>query len=196
MRVLVIALLLSAIAASFSYRAEKTLAQNLAPQLYSIRSDAKPALDAAKSSPASVREAEITFDMQGQSLVAAERIIVPLFDGKQFDARVRETERRALDDVTWRGKIQYAKTDGDVIITFRKGYYSALIYGPNSVYEIIPRGEKHILVELDQSRFPECGGGVAGDRNDTTPPSSAALVGVELRVWLSSCANRVLRQSH
>jgi len=179
MRVLVIALLLSAIAGSFAYRTEKTSAQNVAPKLYSIRSDAKPAVDGAKSSIASVREAEITFDMQGQSLAAAEGITVPLFDGKQFDARVRETERRALDDVTWRGKIQYAKTDGDIIITFRKGYYSALIYGPNSVYEIIPRGEKHILVELDQSRFPECGGGVAGDRNDTTPPSSAALVGVD-----------------
>ena len=179
MRVTVLALFACAIAGSFAYRADETSAQNLVPRLYSIRTDAKTAVGAAKSSVASVREAEITFDTQGSNLVAAESITLSLFDGKQFDARVRETERRALDDVTWRGKISYAKSDGDVIITFRKGYYSGLIYGPTSVYEIVPRGEKHMLVELDQSQFPECGGGVAGDRNDKTPPRDAALVGVD-----------------
>jgi len=179
MRVFVFALLSCAIAGSFAYRAELTSAQNLVPKLYSIRADAKPAIGAAKSSIASVREAEITFDMSGPNLVAAENITVSLFDGKQFEARVRETERRALDDVTWRGKIKYAKSDGDVIITFRKGYLSALIYGPDSVYEIVPRGEKHMLVELDQSQFPECGGGVAGERSDKTQANSSPLAGVD-----------------
>jgi len=179
MRVFVLTLLSCAIAGSFAYRAELTTAQNLVPKLYSIRTDAKPAIGAAKSSIASVREADIAFDMPGQNLVAAESITVSLFDGKQFDARVRETETRALDDITWRGKIKYAKFDGDVIITFRKGYYSGLIYGPDSVYEIVPRGEKQMLVELDQSRFPECGGGVAGDRNDSPVKNNAAIVGVD-----------------
>lgn len=179
MRVFVFALLSCAIAVSFVYRAGHTSAQNLIPKLYSIKSDAKPAIGAAKSSLASVREAEITFDMSGPNLVAADSITISLFDGKQFDARVRETERRSLDDVTWRGKIKYAKFDGDVIITFRKGYYSALIYGPDSVYEIVPRGDKHMLVELDQSQFPECGGGVNDDRNVAAPTDNAALVGVD-----------------
>ena len=179
MRVFVFALLICAIAGSFAYRADPTSAQSLAPKLYSIRTEAKPAFGPAKSSIASIREAEITFDMLGPNLVAAENITIPLFDGRQFDARVRETERRALDDVSWRGKIKYAKFDGDVIITFRKGYYSALIYGPMSVYEIVPRGDKHMLVELDQSKFPECGGGVEGGRSDVAPASAAPLAGVD-----------------
>jgi len=36
-----------------------------------------------------------------------------------------------------------------------------------------------MLVELDQSRFPECGGGVAGDRNDSPVKNNAAIVGVD-----------------
>ncbi len=138
-------------------------AQRSAPALYSLRTAGRPAAEAARSSIASVREAEIAFGSSGQELARLSRLTIPLFDEKEFEAFVTQTELRAADDITWRGKIRYAKTEGDVVITFRKGFFSGLIYGPDAVYEIVPRGDKHMLVELDQSLFPECGGAINAD---------------------------------
>ena len=156
----------------------RSSAQGLAPELYALKAVGRPVADADKSSIASVREAEIVFASGGQDVVRQERLTITLFDGKKFEAVVGQVEQRGRDDITWRGKIKYAKVDGDVIITFRKGYYSALIYGPDSVYEIVPRGDKHLLVELDQSKFPSCGGGIAGDKTGAGS-KSANLAGVD-----------------
>ncbi len=143
-------------------------AQSLAPKLYALKTVAKAAAENDKSSIASVREAEITFGSSGQDLLNRGRLSIPLFDGREFEAVRTDAERRAADDLTWRGKIKYASVEGDVVITYRKGFYSALIYGPVSVYEIVPRGERHILVELDQSSFPECAGDVKGTEVGST----------------------------
>jgi hypothetical protein len=105
-------------------------------------------------------------------------ILIPLFDGEVLDAEVSRTERRSLTDVTWSGKTR-GKVAGDVIITHRNGFVAGLIYGAKAVYEIVPRGEKHILVELDQNRFPECGGGLPGGSAANTAAPSANLVGVD-----------------
>jgi hypothetical protein len=152
-------------------------AQSVAPKLYSLKTVAKPMAESERSSIASVREAEISFNSYGQDLAARPRLSMTLFDGKEVEAIAAQAEQRAPDDITWRGKIKYERVEGDAVITFRKGFYSALIYGPDAVYEIVPRGNKHMLVELDQSKFPACGGGLKGD---TAKPAEASnLVGFD-----------------
>jgi hypothetical protein len=123
--------------------------------------------DAEKSSIASVRESDIFFneDALRESVFGA-RLAIPLFDGKVFEARRTDLEMRALDDMTWRGRIDEGKFSGDVVLTFRKGFVSGLIYSPDAVYEIVAKGDRQILVELDQSLFPECGGEVEPEREE------------------------------
>ena len=104
------------------------------------------------SSVASVRESRISIDRH----ISGGEIFIPLFDGKIYKATETGSEMRGIDDRTWRGKIG----EGDVILTFYKGHVAGLIYSPDAVYEIVPRGDDHILIELDQSLFPECGGGL------------------------------------
>ncbi len=131
-------------------------------KLFEFKESASAKLD--KTSLASVRESEISFD--SLSLVQAETLEIPLFDGKTYSAKRFQTETRAMNDYTWRGKITEGKFEGDVILTFKKGSVSGLIYAPlNAVYEIVPRGGKQILVELNQELFPECGGEIKSDEN-------------------------------
>lgn len=118
-----------------------------------------------RSSIASKREAEIAFANNVATDAGTLRSIsLTLFDGKAYRAIASVPEIRAVDDVTWRGRVETGKFSGDVVITFRKGFVAGLIYSPEAVYEIVPRGKKHFLVELDQSAYPECGGSITGDR--------------------------------
>jgi peptidyl-Asp metalloendopeptidase len=129
------------------------------PKLFALKTPAATVAATEKTSIASVRESEIEFNFA--SLRAGEDNVLefPLFDGKVYRAKRFDTEFRAMDDYTWRGYIENGKFLGDVSLTFRKGFVSGLIYAPdNAVYEIVPRGERQILVELDQRLFPECGG--------------------------------------
>ena len=117
-----------------------------------------------RTSMASKREAIIEFDRaMVAAITSSKRLDIPLFDGKTFIAERRGVENRGLDDSTWRGKIVFGKFDGDIVLTFRKGFVSGLIYSPHAVYEIVPRGDKHVLIELDQTAFPECGGEIKSE---------------------------------
>jgi peptidyl-Asp metalloendopeptidase len=147
------------------------------PALFSLKESPQARAENEKSSIASVRESEIVFN-NAQEIDAA-RLKFPLFDGKIYQAARVESEFRAVDDYTWRGKIREGKFSGDVILTFKKGFVSGLIYAPNAVYEIVARGEKEILVELNQSLFPECAGDVKGDAPKTNFRSESAVVGVD-----------------
>jgi hypothetical protein len=118
-----------------------------------------PEKSAAPSSAASVRESKVDIDQH----ISSGEILIPLFDGKTHRAIEKGSEVRAMDDRTWRGKLTEGKFEGDVIITFRKGFVFGLIYSPDAVYEIVPRGDSHYLVRLDQSLFPECGGDVESE---------------------------------
>lgn len=130
-------------------------------RLYSIKEIPSAAKD--KTSVASVREADIEL-FPGQLVTGeVERIEIELFDNKVFLARRNGFELRAMDDSSWWGKITEGKFEGDVILTFHKGFVAGLIYSPDAVYEIVPRGNRHILVEIDQSLFPECGGELEPD---------------------------------
>jgi peptidyl-Asp metalloendopeptidase len=119
-----------------------------------------PAAKVEKTSIASVRESEISFN--ATNLSQSDSLEIPLFDGKTYEAKHFQTETRAMDDYTWRGKITSGKFEGDVILTFRKGFVSGLIYAPEAVYEIVASGDRQILVEVNQELFPECAGDVKG----------------------------------
>ncbi len=131
-----------------------------------------PSAKLDKTSIASVRESEIKFD--SLSLSGTETLEIPLFDGKTYLAKHILTETREADDYTWRGRISQGKFEGDVILTFKKGYVAGLIYAPtNQVYEIVPKGEKQILIELNQNLFPECAGDLKGE--PTNPKTENAI---------------------
>lgn len=137
-----------------------------------------PSAKLDKTSFASVRESEISFG--SLSLIQAETLEIPLFDGKTYSAKRFQTETRAMNDYTWRGRITEGKFEGDVILTFKNGYVAGIIYAPqNAVYEIIPRGAKQILVELNQELFPECGGEIKSDENPTQKPRENTLATID-----------------
>ena len=121
----------------------------------------------SRTSVASVREAEIAVDAAAFHGGQQERLILPLFDGKTFDAKrlaYEGGEIFALDNFTWRGRLRSGGFVGDVVLTFNKGSVSGLIYSPDAVYEIAPKGDKNILIELDQSLFPPCAGEIEGEK--------------------------------
>ena len=138
-------------------------------RLFSVVTQPRAMAEKDKSSIASVREAEIAITPDAATLARQPAILIQLFDGNVREATSVTIELRSATDVTWTGKIAYGAVDGDVIITHRGGFVSGLIYGPTSAYEIVPRGEKHILVELDQSLFPDCAGAVATNHEATKP---------------------------
>jgi hypothetical protein len=141
-----------------------------------------------KSSVASVSESEINFNLTSLSQIDSEQLIFPLPDGKTHVAVRRNTEgfeERGKDDFTWRGKLKVSgrgsfiwgeklkgdRLSGDVVLTFKDGSVSGLIYAGNTVYEIVSKAGRQILVELDQSKFPDCAGEVKSDEfeNETNP---------------------------
>ncbi|CAN5847412.1 hypothetical protein BH20ACI4_BH20ACI4_27320 [soil metagenome] len=135
---------------------------------------------AEKSSIASVRESEIVFNRDALRETDLSRTIsIPLFDSKTYEATRTDFEFRAMDDYTWRGKIETGKFSGDVILTFKKGFVSGLIYAPEAVYEITAKGDRQILIELDQSLFPECGGEIESENENKIESSNNAIVGVD-----------------
>jgi peptidyl-Asp metalloendopeptidase len=125
--------------------------------LFSLKDEPKANLD--KSSPASIREAEISFNFSTMTKLNSQDLSFPLFDGKNYSAKMSDSEGfefRSMNDFTWRGKL--TEGNGDVVLTFKKGYVAGLIYTLNSVYEIVPKGDKQILIELNTDKFPECSG--------------------------------------
>lgn len=124
------------------------------------------------SSIASVRETEIRINAG----ISGRKINILLPEGKTYEAVDSGSELRAMDDRTWRGKIVEGEFEGDVVITIRKGFVSGIIYTPDKVYEIVPRGKSHYLVELDQSRFPECGGEITDRKQDLSAFSPEGAV--------------------
>ncbi|MGI8883215.1 MAG: M12 family metallo-peptidase [Pyrinomonadaceae bacterium] len=129
--------------------------------------------DAEKFSVASVRESVIEINLSGLTVTEKPRLSFPLFDGKTYEAVRESSEIRRTDDFTWRGKITRDKFKGDVILTFKAGMVAGLIYAPDAVYEIIPKGGEQILVEINQQLFPECAGDIQGEKSQTNSSKSA-----------------------
>lgn len=137
-----------------------------------------------RSSVASVRESEVRIDTN--VLRNGVNIHLDLFDGSSYVAQrlaAEGFESRSLVDLTWRGKIAVGSFMGDVVITQRAGVFAGLIYTPDAVFEIVPRGDKHFLVELDQSLFPPCAGNVeGGSAGDGRPTGNATDSGDRIDV--------------
>lgn len=131
--------------------------------LFTLKNEPKATVD--KSSLASIREAEISFNFSALSKLNSQDLSFTLFDGKTYSAKMNDSEGfefRSIDDFTWRGKL--TDGNGDAVLTFKKGYVAGLIYSPTSVYEIVPKGEKQILIELNTEKFPECGGDLKSEK--------------------------------
>jgi len=137
-----------------------------ADELFTINTPPKAAVGAERSSLASVRESVIEMDMDAARLSKTDELSIGVFDSKSYRA-VGSAEVRAIDDITWRGKIVADKFSGDIFFTVRKGYAAGMIYTPNAVYEIVAKGDRQYLVELDQSLFPECYGDLKADETST-----------------------------
>lgn len=136
--------------------------------LFSIKTAPKAVVGEERSSLASVRESVIEFNYDAAALSRVENLPISVFDSKTYDAKIGNVEIRAIDDVTWRGKINSDKFSGDVFLTFTKGYVAGMIYTPDAVYEIVAKGEKQYLVQLDQALFPECYGDLKGEQETGT----------------------------
>lgn len=95
-------------------------------------------------------------------LTSARKLQIPLLDGKKYEAEQPDSRgfiQYNADEYTWRGKIKIGDFSGDVILTVKNGAMSELIYSPTAVYEIVPQENfQHLLVEIDQSLFLDCGG--------------------------------------
>lgn len=119
----------------------------------------------SRVSVAAVREQEIAVNFASINFETVQKLDFPLLDGESYKAVRRESEgfvRFADDEFTWRGKIFGDDGwSGDVILSVKGEAMSGLIYSPRAVYEIVPQENfKHLLVEIDQSQFPPCGGAI------------------------------------
>mgnify|MGYP002082845007 CR=1 FL=1 len=141
--------------------------------LFELKESPRARPEAEKSSVASLRESEIEISDTSIKANKKKKQRLPLLDGKIYEAALSNFEERGPNDFTWRGKIVDGKATHDVILTFKNGHVAGLIYAPRAVYEIVPVGTKHMLVELDQSRFPECAGDV---ESDDTPANAPNLI--------------------
>ena len=94
-----------------------------------------PAARSDKSSIASVRESEIAVSPEAADSAA---VTLPLFDGRSYEAHVEKREARGRDEVFWAGKIRTEAFEGDVILNYKRGFLTGLIYAPAAVYEIPP----------------------------------------------------------
>jgi len=161
MKYLAFATLLLSISLTYS---DRVSAENA--RLFRIVETAQAKSIEERSSIASVREAEVVFNTN--VLKNSLKLDISLFDGKTYEVKRLANEgleTRAPGDLTWRGKITQGKFAGDVVLTQKNGYFAGIIYTSDAVYEIVPKGDKHFLVELDQSLFPPCAGGVKGDES-------------------------------
>lgn len=99
---------------------------------------------------------------------------LPLFDGG-IDVEMTGFARRAVDDITWTGKVT-AAPGAQVILTARRGVLIGLVTGLEQTYliETTSTGQP-VLKAVDQAAFPQCAGGVPGPSAPLAVPDPAAM---------------------
>lgn len=113
-----------------------------------------PLLRTLNLSPAAVESWHLQLD--GQPPAAGETWRLPLPEGLSH----WQTESLTLSgtgDFRWRGKASDG-SDEHAILVRRAGAMSGLLSTQDGLYEIIPSADGNLLVRLDSSRFPACGG--------------------------------------
>ncbi len=168
-----------------------------ATELFALENAPRTVPVSERISVASQREANIVFDRSVvASVISAESLTFPLFDGKTFTAERRLVENRGPDSALWNGRIVIGSFEGDVVLTFNQGYVAGIIYTPDGVYEITPRGERHLLMELDQAAFPECGGAITSESPETYREPAGAGVDsgdrVDVLVMFTTASKNIL----
>lgn len=159
--------------AGLEFASSSVRAQRSARPIFSLTETPRERSAEERLSIASVLESGIAVDPAEVS-PASTAIEFPLLDGKTYRAFATGVESRSMTDFTWRGKLGRPGSTSDVILTWRNGHLAGLIYTRDAVFEIAPRGDAHVLAQLDQSRFPECGGGLAGGEGPAARPDSLA----------------------
>ncbi|MBX3292774.1 MAG: hypothetical protein KF881_07780 [Acidobacteria bacterium] len=163
MKILIVCLTFFALPLGISAQRNSSKSQSQAPALFRIINVTEGLAPEARTSIAAVKEAEIVFDRPAAEYARSVRLDIPLLDGRVFRAERKVLETRALDDQSWFGKAKIGEYDGDITLTFKGGYVAGRIFTFEKTYEIVPKGNKHILLELDGALFPECAGEVKGE---------------------------------
>lgn len=149
------------------------LASATAGELYQIlgAADLNPLLSPTVISVHNLQITEATALAAGNSA----SIQFPLPNGTTVAAFRQTAQARSDGDYVWRG--QYTTPDaqaGQVTLTRKNGLLYGLLLAPDAVYEILPVAGGQQLRQLDQARFPECGGAVdAPDHAHTAPAATS-----------------------
>lgn len=119
----------------------------------------------AAGGPAAVGDRSIELSPRAVAGRADTRVLYfPLPGGEALEAHREFGENREYGDFLWSGSIQGRR--GQAILTMKNGRMSGLIRAGRKTYQIIPgAAHDHLLVEMDPSLFPECGGGVAPEES-------------------------------
>lgn len=131
-----------------------------ASELFSLKTTPRAFPGEEKNSPASVMESDINLNTDAFRSGEQKTLVFPLFDGRMHRAVQRKSEgyESRRDGFTWRGIIPDEEFRGDVVLTSYKGVLNGLIHTRGAAYEIIAIGDRQILIQLDHSQYPECGG--------------------------------------
>ncbi|HWW76893.1 MAG TPA: M12 family metallo-peptidase, partial [Pyrinomonadaceae bacterium] len=147
----------------------------------------------SRVSVAAVREQEISVNFSSIDFSEARELSLPLLGGVSYTASRVEPEGFEASPgggFVWRGKISAeGGWAGDVTLSAEGGALSGLIYSPEGVYEIVPQKDfTHLLVQIDQSRFPPCGGALpafAASETVATDAATAATDAATLKVEMA-----------
>lgn len=145
-----------------------------------------PSLAVPAPSPAAVETRAIVL-LAGGALRTANSIRIEL-PGETLALERTELWQREADDFTWIGR-QPGNAHPSAILTYVGGALAGTVHGRDAVYEVASLADgRPVLMRLDGSRFPECGGGVDPGLESAHPtpasPESEILSNGDLEVDL------------
>lgn len=114
---------------------------------------------------------------------AAGRLWIELPDGRVTELRRTGFERRGAGEISWWGR---AADGSEAVLTAAAGRLAATVTADGRIFRLSPAPEGVQLTELDDRRFPNCGG--AGP--PPAPAVSAAGAGVEASGAVPSVSRR------
>lgn len=89
----------------------------------------------------------------------AAELEISLPSGQTVVLERTDFEPRGRGDAFWRGQV-VSVPGSEVALTLRGGMLAGSIRTGTDIYEIRPERGRHVLEQLNQRSFPECGGGV------------------------------------
>jgi hypothetical protein len=115
--------------------------------------------------------ATVRVDVQPDAFDAdSEEVTLPLPDGSSVTAARVSSERRGATHYTWVGHVD-GDPDQQVSLTRVGNELAGYLSIDQGIFELTPSAHGTLLLELDSSRFPECGGALP-----SLPQSEAASV--------------------